>query len=485
MGQLLLIPALRINFMLSENTSDEPEVCDGVSSSQLSVSDEMSSAVGILSLNNQMLSKTFDNQAILITGGTGSFGQKFISTLFDNFKPQSVIVFSRDEFKQHHMRTVGGYSEEKYPNLHYVIGDIRNKQRLYETLRDYRVTMVVHTAAIKHIDICEKNPTECIDTNIIGSVNIVDACKEAGVRKVLALSTDKCVDPINIYGASKLCLERVMIAANNFREIAQNVDDKQRINEVTNVLNNNSNFNATPVQKDATLSFFSWAIKNKQKESNTIFSVARYGNVLGSRGSAIHVFTEQIKSGELKITDMNMTRFTIMKQEAVNFAMNCLSMMIGGEVFVPELPSYNIEQLINVMKPCDNFPVRVTGVRPGEKIHECMVSKHESHLAIRIIVHKSVQAHGDEPLVPIRMTTRPLPEKDCLHEKSKQDIGFYVIRHHYYGGYVDYQKYYAHMCGEEYVKACEKDWSYVSNGSYSLTNDKLKELIDIARSENV
>ena len=438
-----------------------------------------SSVIDILSLNKHTLSKTFDKEVILITGGTGSFGQKFISTLFDNFKPQSVIIFSRDEFKQHHMRTAGGYNEQKYPNLHYVIGDIRNKQRLYETLRDYRVTMVVHTAAIKHIDICEKNPTECIDTNIIGSINIVDACKEACVKKVLALSTDKCVDPINIYGASKLCLERVMIAANNFREIAKNVSDKQRINEITHSINHDHNLGATPVQREATLSLFDYyALQKTQKEANTIFSVARYGNVLGSRGSAIHVFTEQIKLGELKVTDMNMTRFTIMKQEAVNFAMNCLSMMIGGEVFVPQLPSYNIEQLVDVMKPRNDFPIKVTGVRPGEKIHECMVSRHESHLAMKIIAWPLVLEREADPSVAIRIIARS-------HVETPEKVEFYVIRHHYYGGYVNYQKYYSHMFGEECVKQCEKDWPYVSNDSYSLTDDKLKELISIAQSEHV
>ncbi len=377
----------------------------------------------ILSLYNKRVESCFANKTILITGGTGSFGQKFISVLFENFKPKAVIVFSRDEFKQHRMRTVSGFNEKKYTDLHYVIGDIRNEQRLRETLKKYKVNIVVHAAAIKHIDICEKNPTECIDTNITGTINLANACIYAGVEKVLALSTDKCVDPINIYGASKLCLERLIISANNFYTLRENE-------------------------------------KNQRSDcSETLFSVVRYGNVLGSRGSVIHVFAEQAKNGEINITDEKMTRFTIMKEEAVNFAMNCLSMMIGGEIFVPELPTYNIGQLLKLMKPHADFPVKIVGVRPGEKIHECMISKHESHLAFRV--------------------------NTGLTYSNFRQGDFYVIRNHYYGNYVDYKSHYNNefsmkVYEGERVKDCKPGWSYRSDKSDVIDDQKFKSLIAIA-----
>lgn len=353
---------------------------------------------------------SISNQTILVTGGTGSFGQKFIATVFEHFQPKAIVVFSRDEFKQHHMKTVGGFSEQKYPNLHYVLGDIRNRDRLYEVLKEYLVDIVVHTAAIKHVDISEKNPSECIETNIIGSMNLVRACKDANVKKVLALSTDKCVDPINIYGASKLCLERIVITGNNFPLLKKIYED--------------------PTQ-----------------EHPTIFSVARYGNVLGSRGSVVHVFSEQIKAGTIKVTDNKMTRFTLLKSEAVNFALNCIGMMVGGEVFIPELPSYSLEQLIRVMTPFPNFPIENIGLRPGEKIHESMISKHESHLALYI-----------KPITDI-------------------NLGFYVVRNHYYGKYVDYESLYSKIFESEEVVNCCANWSYSSNTNKLLDDDKLKALV--------
>jgi UDP-N-acetylglucosamine 4,6-dehydratase len=363
-----------------------------------------------LTLHKQLVD-SISNQTILVTGGTGSFGQKFIATVFEHFQPKGIIVFSRDEFKQHHMKTVGGFSEQKYPNLHYVLGDIRNRDRLYEVLKEYRVDIVVHTAAIKHVDISEKNPSECIETNIIGSMNLVRACKDANVKKVLALSTDKCVDPINIYGASKLCLERIVITGNNFPLLKEFYED--------------------PTQ-----------------ECPTIFSVARYGNVLGSRGSVVHVFSEQIKAGTLKVTDDKMTRFTLLKSEAVNFALNCMRMMVGGEVFIPELPSYSLNQLIRVMVPHPNFPIENIGLRPGEKIHESMISKHESHLALRI-----------NPIVDT-------------------NLGFYVIRNHFYGKYVDYESLYSKIFLNTDVKNCCANWSYSSDtNNILLEDDKLKALI--------
>lgn len=378
--------------------------------------DNLENFGSILDLYKKRVSESINGQTVFITGGTGSFGQKLVNILFLQFKPKAVIIFSRDEFKQHHMRTVLGYNETKYPNLYYVIGDIRNRQRIYETLRDYGVTIVIHAAAIKHVDICEKNPTECIDTNIMGAVNLVNACKDAGVKKVLALSTDKCVDPVNIYGASKLCLERIVISSNNFYALK---DD------------------------------------NNTLSTGPLFSVLRYGNVLGSRGSVVHVFSEQIKSGQIKVTDENMTRFTIMKEEAVNFALNCLSLMIGGEIFVPELSTYSIKQFVDVMKPHPNFPVLYTGSRPGEKVHECMISQHESHLAFQVDTVKSKR----------------------LDDTSQGS--FYVIRHNYYGNYVNYEQYYAKNFGD-CINQCDKGWSYASNDNKTIDNHKLRVLINVA-----
>lgn len=366
----------------------------------------------ILNLYKNRVAEAVQGQSILITGGTGSFGQKFIDILFSNFKPKAVIVFSRDEFKQHHMRTVLGYS--KYPNLYFVIGDVRNRQRIYETLREYKITIVIHAAAIKHVDFCEKNPTECIETNITGAINLVNACKDAGVKKVLALSTDKCVDPVNIYGASKLCLERVVISGNNFYAMKEGEENERDF---------------------------------------PIFSVLRYGNVLGSRGSVIHVFSDQIKNGEIKVTNGEMTRFTIMKEEAVNFAMNCLSFMIGGEIFVPELPTYNIGQLVNVMKPHKDFPVKIVGVRAGEKIHECMISRHESHLAFHINTNR---------------------------EYSNNNHGtFYVIRPHYCSNYVSYYDHYSDTFGD-CVADCASNFEYTSNNTLNVLEDRrLRTLVSV------
>lgn len=376
---------------------------------------ELETSGSILNLYTKRVAKSINDQTIFITGGTGSFGQRLTTILFSQFKPKAVIIFSRDEFKQHQMRTTLGYNESKYPNLYYVIGDIRNRQRIYETLRDYNVTIVVHAAAIKHIDICERNPTECIETNITGAANLVNACKDAGVEKVLALSTDKCVDPINIYGASKLCLERIVISSNNFYSLKEN---------------------AFPA-----------------------FSVVRYGNVLGSRGSVTHVFSEQIKTGTIKITDESMSRFTIMKEEAVNFALNCLSIMIGGEIFVPELPSYSIKQFVNVMKPYENFPVTVIGPRPGEKIHECMISQHESHLAFHV---------------------------DTIKNRSENTCqgSFYVIRSHYGGNSVDYKSYYSSNFGD-CINQCAQGWSYASNDKKFIDDQKLRALIGVVLTEHL
>jgi len=356
-------------------------------------------------LNLERINKTVNGQTILITGGTGSFGQKLIKILFTHFQPKKVIVFSRDEFKQHIMLTEFGFNKETYPNLYFAIGDVRNYDRIYQVIKQYDVNIVVHTAAIKHVTFAELNPDECILTNVIGTSNLVKACQEANVNKVLALSTDKCVDPINLYGATKLCLERLVIMGNNFEKI-------------------------------------------RDENTSTRFAVARYGNVLGSRGSIVHVFQDQCKSGQLKITHPDMTRFTLLKEEAVTFALNSLAGMLGGEVFVPILPSYNIGQLAQLIGP--NLPHIVTGIRPGEKVAECMISRHESYLGLEI-------GNGNDK--------------------------FYIIRHHHYQKHLDYVAYYQNIYGS--AKELESDWSYSSDHNGLIETETLDQLVKIVLQEDV
>lgn len=373
--------------------------------------------------------QTLNNQIILITGGTGSFGQCIISTV-QEYAPKCIIVYSRDEYKQYQM--MNNVLFKYLTNIVYVIGDIRNYDRLYETLVKYKVNIVVHTAALKHVHFCEINPVECIDTNITGTINVVKACQNAKVEKVLALSTDKCVDPINIYGASKLCLERLIICGNNFSSIKTK----------------SPGFRGTD-----TLS--------------TKFSVCRYGNVLGSRGSVIHVFEDQIKNGQMTITNPDMTRFTLMKQDAVNFAIECLGYMMGGEIFVPQLPSYSVGQLAKIMisikyntdtsasaiSTDNDFKplINIIGTRAGEKTHEHLLSKHEAHLTLTL-----------------------------THKETNKTL--YLIKHHYYGDVIDYRMMYARTFDiQEYASTKP----YSSKNNKFVTDDQLKMCVVQALSENV
>lgn len=269
-----------------------------------------------------------NDKVIFVTGGTGTFGQCFIKTVLERYKPKKLIIFSRDEQKQFHMAQT--FSEDKYPCLRYFIGDIRDYQRMEFGLRD--VDIVIHAAAMKHVHIAEYNPYECIHTNILGAENIVRAALRNGVKQVMALSTDKAVSPINLYGASKLAAEKSFVAANNITG-----------------------------------------------EDGTAFSVVRYGNVLGSRGSVIPFFKKLITEGatKLPITHEKMTRFWITIEQAVNFVLSGLSIMQGGEIFIPKIPSMKMVDLADALLPgCE---IDVIGLRPGEKLHECMITSDESY----------------------------------------------------------------------------------------------------------
>lgn len=272
----------------------------------------------------QFLPENLDlsGKSILVTGGTGSFGKKFIKTVLERYNPERIIVFSRDELKQYEMAR--DFPESKYPAIRFFIGDVRDRDRLMMAMRN--VDYVIHAAALKHVPIAEYNPMECIRTNVMGAENVVRAAIDCGVQKVVALSTDKAANPINLYGASKLASDKIFVAANNI-----------------------------------------------SGRTGTRFCVVRYGNVVGSRGSVVPFFEKLIADGaeSLPITDERMTRFWITLEQGVNFVLSSLEMMHGGEIFVPRIPSMKMTELAKAMAP--HLPYHVIGIRPGEKLHEVMV----------------------------------------------------------------------------------------------------------------
>ena len=273
-----------------------------------------------------------NNKTILVTGGTGSFGKAFINYVLENFKPKKLIVFSRDELKQRQMSSE--FSKKKNNKiLRFFIGDIRDYKRLCFALKD--VDIVIHAAALKNVPIAEYNPFEAVKTNIVGAQNIIEASIENNVSKIIALSTDKASSPINLYGATKLVSDKLFIAANNF--------------------------------------------KGKSKID---FSIVRYGNVMGSRGSIVPIFLNHKDKGYLPITDKKMTRFNITLNQAIEFVFKCMPVMKGGEIFVPKIPSIKITDLATAMYP--KFKIKLIGLRPGEKIHEEMVSSNESHNTVEL-----------------------------------------------------------------------------------------------------
>jgi UDP-N-acetylglucosamine 4,6-dehydratase len=284
------------------------------------------------------MTSNFKNKTILITGGTGSFGQALINYLLKiKNQPKKIIVFSRDELKQFHMSKF--FDQKKFSNIRFFLGDIRDKDRLKLAFEE--VDIVVHAAALKQVPAAEYNPFEFIKTNIIGSQNIVEACLDSNVKNVIALSTDKASSPINLYGATKLCADKLFIGANN--------------------------------------------IKGKK---DIKFSVVRYGNVMGSRGSVLHNFLEQKKNGILSITDTQMTRFNINMNEAIQFVINALAKSKGGEIFVPKIPSFYIADLAKAV--CHNCKIKIVGIREGEKIHEEMISKNESFRTVDLVNHYAI-----------------------------------------------------------------------------------------------
>lgn len=270
---------------------------------------------------------SLDNKSIFVTGGTGSFGKRFILTILEKYSPKRIVVFSRDELKQFEMQMSPEFAQHK-EIMRYFLGDVRDVERLKRAMEG--VDVVIHAAALKQVPAAEYNPFECIKTNVLGAQNVIDACISNEVERVVALSTDKAAAPINLYGATKLASDKLFVAANNFR-------------------------GARDIR----------------------YSVVRYGNVMGSRGSVIPFFQKKSAEGvALPITDSEMTRFNITLQEGADFVIDCLGRMWGGEIFVPKIPSYRITDIATAVDP--DAPTEVVGIRPGEKLHEEMITATDS-----------------------------------------------------------------------------------------------------------
>ncbi len=267
-------------------------------------------------------SMNWSNKTILLTGGTGSFGNAFVRRMLRKHRPRVIRIYSRDEWKQHQMR-----KDLPDPRLRFLLGDVRDSERLHRAMVD--VDVVVHAAALKQVPACEYNPIEAVHTNVLGAENVINAALDRRVAKVIALSTDKAVNPVNLYGATKLCAEKLFVAANAYAG-----------------------------------------------RGPTRFSIVRYGNVVGSRGSVIPLFQEQMRNGSVTITDRRMTRFWVSQEQSIDLVIRCATLMQGGEIFIPKIPSMSIVELADVLAPgCkQNF----IGVRPGEKIHEVLIVEDEA-----------------------------------------------------------------------------------------------------------
>jgi UDP-N-acetylglucosamine 4,6-dehydratase len=278
-----------------------------------------------------------DDSSILITGGTGSFGKEFIRNVLRTSRPRRVIVYSRDEWKQSEMQADPDFQDK---SVRFFLGDVRDKDRLCIAMRD--VDYVIHAAALKQVPAAEYNPHEFIKTNVNGATNIVEAAIEAKVKRVVALSTDKAVNPVNLYGATKLCSDKVFIAANSYAGVG-----------------------------------------------GTTFSVVRYGNVVGSRGSVIPLFQKQRETGKITITNPEMTRFLITLQQGVDFVLSSLENMVGGELFVPKIPACTVSDLADVIAPdCEK---EIIGLRPGEKMHEILIPSDEARNVLEFDDHFVIQ----------------------------------------------------------------------------------------------
>jgi UDP-N-acetylglucosamine 4,6-dehydratase len=269
-----------------------------------------------------------DDKVVLVTGGTGSFGRKFTETVLNRYNPRKLIVFSRDELKQSEMAR-----QFNARNIRYFIGDVRDVDRLRRAMRG--VDVVIHAAAMKQVPACEYNPFEAVKTNVLGSANVIEAAIDTGVSRVLAISTDKATNPVNLYGATKLCAEKLFVQGNAY-----------------------------------------------SGQGGTIFSCARYGNVVGSRGSVVPLFAEQRLNGAVTVTDERMTRFWMTLEQGVEFVLHCVDVMHGGEVFVPKIPSMRVMDLVTAIAP--DCTVTFTGIRPGEKVHEVLVSEDEAHHTVEL-----------------------------------------------------------------------------------------------------
>lgn len=301
------------------------------------------------------MSTMFEGKSVLVTGGTGSFGQKFVETVLERDPPKRLIVFSRDEMKQFEMSR--RFSPQVYPCLRYFIGDVRDRQRLDRALDD--VNFVVHAAALKQVPSCEYNPLEAVKTNVLGAANLIDAAIDRGVEKVVALSTDKAANPINLYGATKLCADKLFTSANNYCG-----------------------------------------------SRRTRFAVVRYGNVVGSRGSVVPLFLKMRSRGVIPITDPRMTRFWITLPQGVDFVLKSFGWMRGGEIFVPKIPTMNIVDLARAVAP--DCRVEAVGIRPGEKLHETMISEDDARHTLQYDDH---------------FVILPDPQAMLFARKTDQDTG--------------------------------------------------------------
>ena len=278
-----------------------------------------------------------DGKSILVTGGTGSFGQRFVKTLLQRYDLQRIVIYSRDEWKQSEMQSIPEFKES---TLRYFLGDVRDRERLVRAMRG--IDYVIHAAALKQVPAAEYNPHEFIKTNVNGATNVVEAALTAGVERVVALSTDKAVNPVNLYGATKLCSDKVFIAANSY-----------------------------------------------SGEGGTIFSVVRYGNVVGSRGSVIPVFCQQRETGKITVTDPDMTRFLITLDQGVEFVIQSLQSMVGGELLVPKVKACTVGEIAKAVAP--NCEWEEIGLRPGEKMHEVLIPEDEARNVLEFDGHFLIQ----------------------------------------------------------------------------------------------
>jgi UDP-N-acetylglucosamine 4,6-dehydratase len=280
----------------------------------------------------------FNGKTLLITGGTGSFGQRATKIILSKYKPKRLIIFSRDELKQFEMAHI--YPDSTYPCMRYFLGDVRDIERMSRAF--HGVDYVIHTAALKQVPAAEYNPFEAVKTNIIGAQNVINVSINMGIKKVIALSTDKAANPVNLYGATKLCSDKLFIAGNSY-----------------------------------------------VGQEHSIFSVVRYGNVVGSRGSVIPFFMKCRENGSLPITDPRMTRFWITLDEGVEFVLSCLKCMVGGELFIPKLPSMNVMDLAEAIAP--GCRKEIVGIRPGEKLHEVMIPSDDARNTVEFDKYYIVQ----------------------------------------------------------------------------------------------